>query len=131
MVEEQATDFSSLFTEFNTVLHDLEEKQNILKDRTLLIGRNLIQTKEESDSKITEIKKDIEKIKQDITSIKTAIETISFQIQNFARKDELGVLYRHAKIFDPMKFATIEDVKKIVGKQSIDTKKINTSLDLK
>jgi seryl-tRNA synthetase len=131
MVEEQAQDFSALFTEFNTILRDLEEKQDILKDRTLLIGRNLIQTKEESEGKFSEIRKDIESLRQDINSIKTAMETVSSQIQNFARKDELATLYRHAKIFDPLKFATIEDVEKIIKQKLVDTKKINMTLDSK
>jgi len=43
----------------NQQLRDLEEKQRILKDRLLLIGKNLIETKEQTNSKILEIKKSL------------------------------------------------------------------------
>ena len=38
-------------------IRDLEEKQRILKDRILLIGQNLIETKEKTSEDILEIKK--------------------------------------------------------------------------
>ena len=41
----------------NLKVKDIEEKQNIMRDRLLLIGQNLIETKEENSEKILEIKK--------------------------------------------------------------------------
>lgn len=118
MAQEAAPDLSPLMAEFNTILRDLEEKQSTLKDRTLLIGQNLIETRDLYDKKLSEMKKDIESLKQSLSSIKTAIETISDQISSFARKEDVAMLYRQAKIFDPLKFATIEEVTQMLQKKA-------------
>lgn len=52
-----------LTSEFATKLRDLEEKQRMIKDRLLLIGQNLVETKEKTNSDILEIKRDLEIIK--------------------------------------------------------------------
>ena len=68
-------------------LRDVEEKQNILKDRLLLIGQNLIDTKEETSDKINEIKKDVDSLKDDVEILKKQAKM--FQPLEFVRKSEL------------------------------------------
>lgn len=85
-------------------IKDLEEKQRILKDRILLIGQNLIETKEKTSEKILEMKKDIEVLNQDIQKIKMFIENISKEFSKFARKDDLEILAKQAKMFQPLEY---------------------------
>jgi len=92
------------FGEVNTKIRDLEEKQRILKDRLLLIGQNLIETKEENNKKILEIKKDIEIIKQNMEKTISFLETASSEFSKFARKEDLEILSKQAKMFQPLKF---------------------------
>ena len=82
-------------------LKDLEEKQRILKERILLIGENLIEVKEKNDERFLEIKKDIEEIKQKIDRISSFIETISGEFTKFARKDDLDILAKQVRLFQP------------------------------
>ena len=42
-----------LLSEFNTKLRDIEEKQRLLKERVLLIGQNLVESKETIETQIT------------------------------------------------------------------------------
>tara|TARA_Y100000310_G_C20570550_1_gene757785 strand:- start:923 stop:1261 length:339 start_codon:yes stop_codon:yes gene_type:complete len=88
--------------ETNIRIKDLEEKQGILKERILLIGKNLIETKENTSSKILEIKRDVEKIKQDVERIKAFLETISGEFSKFARKEDLEILSKQARMFQPL-----------------------------
>ena len=53
---------AGLLSEFGTRLNELEEKQRLLKDRTLLIGENLISTKEDFEKDIFDLKKQINNI---------------------------------------------------------------------
>ena len=47
---EEGVDYNrQIFGEVNTRVRDIEEKQRILKNRILLIGQNLIETKEKND----------------------------------------------------------------------------------
>ncbi len=85
----------------NLQLSDLEEKHGILRDRLLLIGKNLVETKEDTGSKILEIKKDLEAMKHDIERIKSFIDSVSSQIGKLAKKEDLEILARQLKMFRP------------------------------
>ena len=89
-------------TETPVRLRDLEEKQRILKDRTLLIGKNLIDLKEDFSSDLLEIKKDIELIKRDLERLKSFLESASEEFSKFARKEDLEILKKQARMFQPL-----------------------------
>lgn len=103
-----------ILTELGIRINELEEKQRLLKDRMLLIGNNLIGTKEEIEKQIFDFKKQFKQIEFDIKGIKQLNERIVGEIGNFARKNELEILKRQMKMFEPLEFARIEDVKKII-----------------
>ena len=88
----------------NLKIRDLEEKQRILKDRVLLIGQNLIDTKEKTNETILEIKKDLEKIKNSVEKMRLFIESISTEFPKFAKKDDVDILVKQAKMFQPLKY---------------------------
>ena len=104
MVEEQINYATQSFGETNAKMRDLEEKQRILKDRLLLIGQNLIESKENTNEKILEIKKDIDIIKQEVERTISFLETASSEFSKFARKEDLEILSKQAKMFQPLKF---------------------------
>ena len=104
MEEEQGNYFMQAFGETNTKLRDLEEKQRILKDRLLLIGQNLLETKEKNNQDNLEIKKDIEIIKQSMQKVKMFLEMISGEFSKFAKKEDLEILSKQAKMFQPLEF---------------------------
>lgn len=83
-------------------LRDLEEKQRVLKDRTLLIGRNLIDLREETTSDLLEIKKEIELMKRDLERLKSFLESASEEFSKFARKDDVEILKKQARMFQPL-----------------------------
>ncbi len=93
--------YSAMFSK----LKDLEEKQRVIKDRALLVGENLIETKEETKKDNLEMRKDIEKLKLDFERMKTFIETLSNEFPKFARKDDLDVLRKFMKMFQPFALA--------------------------
>ncbi len=99
-----AGQFQEGFDERGAKLSDLEEKQNILKNRLLLIGQNLIELKEKNSEEILEIKKDVETIRQDVERIKSFLETISAEFSKCARKEDLEILAKQAKMFQPLEF---------------------------
>lgn len=114
--QEQQGDYYELFSNASVRIRDLEEKQNVSKDRLLLIGKNFLETKEETNEKIIEIKKDIGKINQDIERIKSFIESISNEITKFAKKEDLDILSKQAKMFQPLEFVRKSNLKKLKRK---------------
>lgn len=79
-------------------VRDLGEKQKILKDRILLIGQNLIDSKEKTEERILDMKKDIEGLKQKIDRMTSFIETISTEFSKFAKKDDVEILSKQIQM---------------------------------
>jgi len=110
-MEEAQPNYSQIFGGINTKIRDLEEKQKILKNRLLLIGENLIEIKEETNKKVLDIKKDLETVKQNAEKLILFLETVSGEFSKFARKEDLEILIKQAKMFQPL--ALIKKSKKI------------------
>jgi hypothetical protein len=104
------------FSDMNTKIRDLEEKNRMLKDRLLLIGQNLIESKEKTAQDTLEIKKDIETIKSTLERIRTFLESISEEFSKFAKKEDLDILTRQAKMFQPLEFVRKSDLEKLKKK---------------
>jgi hypothetical protein len=117
MPEQQQDYITPLLSDFSTKLREIEEKQKLLKDRVLLIGENLITSREGLDSEINELKIQAEQTKQDILKIKETLQRIIEELDNRARKSEVDNLKKQARMFQPLELARIEDVEKMI-KQS-------------
>lgn len=101
---------NTYFNEINAKVRDLEEKQRILKDRILLIGQNLIEFKEDFRKTFLELKKEVEIMKQDSERSKSFLQTASSEFSKFARKEDLEVLKRQAKMFQPLDLVTKKEL---------------------
>jgi len=109
---ENASSNDSFGAGINTRFRDLEEKNRMLRDRVLLIGQNLIETKEKTAEDILEIKKDLENIKRNMERLISFLETASSEFGKFARKEDLDILAKQAKMFQPLDFVRKKDLKK-------------------
>jgi len=123
----QADPVSALLAEFSTRLNETEEKQRLIKDRILLIGENLISTKEDCLKLESDTKRQLKQLNSEIASLKQLLSRIVNEIPNFAKKSELEILERQMKIFQPLEFARIKDVKDIVKKELNKNKSIKKS----
>jgi hypothetical protein len=102
---DEQKDFSGqISSDLNAKMRDMEEKQRIMKDRLLLIGQNLIETKETTNQKLLEIKKDLEVIKENMERLSSFLEMASGEFSKFAKKEDLEILTKQAKMFQPPKF---------------------------
>lgn len=118
MAEEQTQDNTNAYlADFGTRLNEIEEKQRLLKNRTLLIGENLIATKEDFLKLESQFKKQLNQMNSDIASMKQLITRIVNELSNFARKPEIEILERQMKMFQPLEMARIKDVKNIVKEE--------------
>ena len=110
MVEETNPYANQMVSDANGRIRNLEEKQRILKDRLILIGENLIETRERTNEKILGIKKDIEVLKNSMTRMLSFLESASTEFSKFAKKEDLELLSKQAKMFQPADFITKKDL---------------------
>jgi len=111
--QEQPDYITPLLTEFNTKLRDLEEKQRLLKERVLLIGNNLVDMRGELSEEISELKASSETAKSDILKIRETLSRVLEELEGRARRQELELLKKQAKMFQPLDLVTREDLEKI------------------
>lgn len=112
MAEE--ADYTGQFLgDLNAKTRDIEEKQKVAKDRLLLIGQNLVEIKEKTNQEILKIKKDVETMKQNIKKISSFLETVSGEFSKFAKKEDLEILIKQAKMFQPLEFVTKKDLESL------------------
>jgi len=132
MVQKQeSAEQDSISYEVGLKIRDIEESQRLIKDRLLLVGQNLIEFQEKNIKDINELKKNISETKSDITRIKEIVQTFSEEIAKSARKEEVAILARQVKMFEPLKFARIEDIEKIVDEKLNKHQIANKSAELK
>jgi len=113
MVEETQTDY---LYEVNGKLRDLEEKQNLTRDRVLLIGKNLIDSREKTKEEIANLKMDFENLKKDISKLRDILQNSLDELEDTARKGELEAVKKQLDLFSPLEFARIDDVEKMLHK---------------
>ena len=100
-MDENYPEQTQYFSDINTRLRDVEEKQRLLKDRTLLIGQNLIDEKEDTFNGVQELKKMVLSLKEENLKMKDFIQRMGEQISELARKEELMILQRQFDMFKP------------------------------
>ncbi|PIN93004.1 hypothetical protein COU54_04600 [Candidatus Pacearchaeota archaeon CG10_big_fil_rev_8_21_14_0_10_31_24] len=85
--------------EINTRMRDLEEKQRLVKERILLVGKSLIEEREKNFREIQELKKTTFILKEENLRIKEILKNITEQLNLGARKEELLMLQRQFDMF--------------------------------
>ncbi len=101
MVGEQSNYQNSYSQDPNLRIRNLEEKQRILKNQLLLIGKNLVEMKEKNNHDILEIRKNLEIIKDDMGRLTSFLDSVSEEFPQFARKDDLEILSKQMRMFKP------------------------------
>jgi len=115
-MDENLAGISSLLSDFSTRMNELEERLRILKERIILISQTMLKQSDRINKDIKSIKESLSENREEIIKIKEMAERVVDESAEFARKEELLVLEKYIKMFEPLKFMTEEDVKKIVKK---------------
>jgi len=89
---------NSAFSDVNTRLRDLEEKNRLVKDRVLIMGKNLVEERETSFSILQELKSEVLKLKEENNRIKEALSNITEHLNRTARKEDFEIIQRQLDI---------------------------------
>jgi len=101
MAEEYGQDSSGerFFSDLNTRIRDIEEKQRLQKDRMVLISESFVKERDKNFSEIQELKKIVTVLKMDNSRMKELLSRIGLLVNNAARKEELAILQRQFDLF--------------------------------
>ncbi|NPE27217.1 hypothetical protein HNV12_04415 [Methanococcoides sp. SA1] len=113
MAEPQPQDqVKFLLSDFNTRLRDLDERNRLIRERVLMLGQNLIASRQDIDEELKEIKQDNQEIKQDLEKIKKTTSALLTEFNKFVKRDEMAVIERMLKDFQPLEFVRKKDLEK-------------------
>lgn len=101
-------------SDVSTRVRDLEEKMRLLKDRVILIGQNLLESRGSLEGSVQEMKTALENLWRDVEKVKERLSLILEELEAFSRKEEVALLKKQFKMFEPLQFARIQDVERVV-----------------
>ncbi len=107
---------SALLSEFSIRVNDIEERTTQIKERLLTLSQTILKQSEKLNKEMVVMKEDMRNVHNEIDRLKETVEHIVRESSEFARKEEIKVLERYVKMFEPLEFATMDDVKRIVKK---------------
>ena len=119
MVEQELNQGVSNFatSDISTRVRDLDEKNRLIRERVLLLGKNLIETKEEYGGKISQLKHELDKISNDLDTVKKISRDLVDQLSKFVKRDEMVLLERMLKDFQPLEFMRKKDVERLIDEK--------------
>ncbi|HDL02477.1 MAG TPA: hypothetical protein ENH20_01435 [Candidatus Pacearchaeota archaeon] len=128
--QSQDTQIRTLLSDFNTRLRDLDERNKLIRERVLLLGKNLISSRQDTDEEIKEIKHDNIIIKNDLEKIKKTTNALLTEFNKFVKREEIIIIERMLKDFQPLEFMRKKDVQEMINKE-IKTTKPSESNEIK
>jgi len=87
------------FTEINTRIRDIEEKQRLQKDRMLLISESFVKERDKTFRDIQDMKKSVILLTEENKRMREVLHRVSELIITFAKKDDLVILQKQFNLF--------------------------------
>ena len=115
------TQLQFLLSDLGTRLRDLEERTSSLKERITLMNNNLIELRENIDERLTPVEKQNASISTEIKKLNTNLQSILSEMNNFVRKDEIILVERMLKDFQPLDFVRKKDLEDMKLSKQITT----------
>ena len=117
-----------LLNDFSTRLRDIDERNRLIRERVLLIGKNLITSKEDLENALSDIKKENREIKKELEKLDRISKNFTFESSKFVKRDEIVLVERMLKDFQPLEFVREKDVEELIEKRmnELSKKQIKT-----
>ena len=110
-------DTSSVLNNLNGRMRLLEERFMQLRENLELLNENLMEERKDVLKRVKNIDNEIKNLKKENLELTNTINHIIKEVGLFARKDSVRVLEKYISMWDPLKFTTEDDVKKIIRAQ--------------
>jgi len=81
-----------------SLVRDLEEKQTLLRDRVILLGKTVVEERDKTFNELQQLKSSVQKLSSEVKRIQELLERMAEQISNVARKEELAIIQRQLDI---------------------------------
>jgi len=105
-----------------------EEKQTLLSRKFELLEQNLVNFERSANQKISKLSEQLQTITKEVNEIKETIDNILQTLKNVANKNSVKEIKKYLELWNPVKFATIDDVKRILQEEIYVSREKNTKI---
>ena len=109
-----SNDMMATISSMNTRLRVLEEKNDNLRNKLQVSDQNIIDDRKKVKDDVTIIHQELDELKHDLSELKDKFKLMIKEIQGLAPNEDLQTLKKYIEYWDPIKFVTRVEVKKIV-----------------
>jgi predicted RNase H-like nuclease (RuvC/YqgF family) len=103
--------------ELSRRLRVAEENYTGMRRKSQLTDQNMLSTNKELKTEIKTINSDIHDLKLELKDINEKIDQMAKEMPLFAKRNDVKVIQKYVQLLDPMRFATINQVKEIVKEE--------------
>ena len=121
MQVQEGQEITQVIVDLNNRIRTLEGKYALLGERLLTVNQNMIEEYKRLLSELKLVHEDAREVRQEIFITHDAIRNIVKEMEYFAKKEQVKVLERYIELLNPMRFATTEEVEKLI----IERKSVN------
>ena len=116
-----------LLSDFNTRLRDISERNRLIRERVLLLGKNLISSRQSTEDDIKEIKKENLEINKTLDKLTKVSNSLLTEFNKFVKREEIILIERMLKDFQPLEFMRKKDVEELIKTQLKSIKTTETT----
>jgi len=91
--------YSQQSFDISSRVRDIEERQELIRDRLLLVTKTLVDERDKNFKQIQEFKKTLAALKEENEKLKEFAQRVSELLEKTARKEELMILQRQFDLF--------------------------------
>ncbi len=115
--QNQDSQIKFLLSDFNTRLKDTDERNKLIRERVLLLGKNLISSRTDIEAELKEIKQENLQIKQTLEKLNRISNSLLTEFNKFVKREELALIERMLTDFQPLEFMRKKDVEELISKE--------------
>jgi len=117
MPAEQQTDVTYVLSDLNNRVRTLESKYMLFGERLLIVNKNMIEEYKKMVQEIRLINADLREIKQESERARDVIHSMLREMEFFAKRDQVKVLEKYIKLWDPLSFVTEDQLQNMLNDQ--------------
>jgi len=95
----------------------LEERYSRLRTQVQFTDHELIESKKNINSKMKALDQELDDLSISVRDIKDLVTGLRQEVLQAARKEDLAVLERYLDLWEPLSFATRDEVKRVIQEQ--------------
>ena len=109
--------FSSFNEQINMLIRTiriLEERYSNLRKKTQITDQNMIEDVKKMSTEIKLVDSELSEMKKQLFDVNEKISVLFEQLKGGVKKEDINVLSRYLDLWNPMRFVTFEEAKKII-----------------